>query len=419
MIYFARLILSSLKTEAETLDRGVAKLTWNQRASHRLKRAMNSIDLTSNWLFRIFQTLSLLGAVTVSPFAAFFYLAIVAVLLPPGRTFFFPEKEWSFERRALVFVIFIGASGYFLSAGVSWILEVSAAQDNGKATELAFEAPANDIKHFHANREEIVSSIGSAFAAEDFEAVISKSSKYLASEDQLLLEMHDKARAAIDEMNIAMQQKQARERQAIKTKAILAKLKTIPDSDYRERERLYRQLVPYNPYKDEYKERLKYYSTKVQEQREIERIERQKAINERPFATSKFKSLATDMWIAAKVKHFNLFKAPVEFEGGQGVVFGSYTRATYEPNRSLLTKHIDVSWSVQELMKEEMKTGGFGGEAYRKYLKQSVFNAVVAEYCDMSGRYYQYRSRGVLLKLNYNLHSLGGLELIFGEASCQ
>jgi hypothetical protein len=95
-------------------------------------------------------------------------------------------------------------------------------------------------------------------------------SKYLISDDEELAELYRQAKEA----------KEKAEREA-KAEKILSKLEIIPESRYAPNRYLYQQLVANNPDNKNYKDKLNYYSAKLEEQREKARIERERQEKER------------------------------------------------------------------------------------------------------------------------------------------
>lgn len=205
-------------------------------------------------------------------------IAIAALLLPPAKDFFYSKtnKELSLKSRAVsIFVLFIVSSIFTGQSQDKKAQELAAEQAQKQAEKIA-QIRQENISHFNANHEQIISSAKAAFSAKEYQSVISQSSKYLDSGDKELEQLNNQAKTELAE--IQKSEKAAKEKieKETKTKDLLEKLKTISASQYELNEHFYQQLVNYNPENGPYREKLTYYSGKVREEQEKERIEKEK-----------------------------------------------------------------------------------------------------------------------------------------------
>ena len=111
----------------------------------------------------------------------------------------------------------------------------------------------------------------------DYKKAVSLSSKYLPSKNKDIIELNTKAKSEL-----------AASVRISNTNKILAELKTIPASKYKENMDLYQQLVTNNPGNEKYKSKLNYYSKLIKEQKEKGRIAQEKLTKEREARIAKF-----------------------------------------------------------------------------------------------------------------------------------
>ncbi|WP_404357039.1 hypothetical protein [Methylotuvimicrobium sp. KM1] len=120
------------------------------------------------------------------------------------------------------------------------------------------QAKLDNIIYFNNNKEKVLASIKEYFEKGDFKTVVSESEIYLSANDKELEELYNQAQNEIV---------------IIKTNEILKLLKNIPMSEYEKNKNLYAELVNYNPNETKYKDKLKFYSKKLQEQKSKEKNE--------------------------------------------------------------------------------------------------------------------------------------------------
>ncbi len=251
---------------------------------------MSYVYLALNWIFGVLFFMAGLLAVIYSPFGGFCLLAIALLLLPPVRNFIFSKTNKGIPtkvRAISIFVLLIGFGVFITQYQNKAEQELVAKQAQEHAEKVAQARQAN-IDHFIANREQIISSVKTALYNKKYQSAISQSSKYLVSGDKELEQLNERAKQMLAEIIKAERAARVKVENEAKTKEILAKLKTIPASQYQQNKNLYQQLVDYNSENDKYKQKLSYYSKKLREQQERTRIKQEKIKEERNMRIAKF-----------------------------------------------------------------------------------------------------------------------------------
>lgn len=240
---------------------------------------MNYVYLALNWIFGVLALVVGLGLLTDYPFGGLAFMAIALMWLPPVRRFFYSKTniELSAKRRSAIVVLLLIVSGYFVVEGS---LEEEEERLAIAAQEAAQEATAQrqaNIDYFKQNSVQILSDVRNSIQDENYDQAIRMASKYLLTNDEELVELNRKAK----------ERKENAEREE-KTAQILAKLKTIPESQYAQNRNLYQQLVANNPDNEMYKKKLDYYLAKIEEQQEKAGIEREKRQKEKAARLARF-----------------------------------------------------------------------------------------------------------------------------------
>ena len=114
------------------------------------------------------------------------------------------------------------------------------------------------ITEFKVGREEIFASARDALSANDYEKIISEYSQYAIAEDEDLKRMMTQAQKALAEV-----------RKAEKTEHILAELKSLPTAQFADNLVRYKQLLELHPKSKAYKDKVSFYSDKVEEERRV------------------------------------------------------------------------------------------------------------------------------------------------------
>ncbi|MGH1462737.1 MAG: hypothetical protein ACRBB6_11930 [Neptuniibacter sp.] len=235
---------------------------------------MQYVYLVLNWAFGVLFFLTGLLFLADSVLASFCLISISLLLLPPVRKFVYSKtkKDLSVKyRTASIFALFVAFS-VFVNQAQDRKEQELAAQKAQVQAEKAEKARQDKIDYFNNNRDEILSRANSALSAKNYQEVIDITGQYLVSGDGQLSEVHNKAKAVI-----------AEQKKAEKTQLLLAKLKTVPASEFEENKKLYQQLSAMHPANETYKNKLAHYEAKIEEEKQAkiaaaarkERIEKQ------------------------------------------------------------------------------------------------------------------------------------------------
>lgn len=219
---------------------------------------MKYVYLGLNWVFGVL--LLLAGALSLieSPLAGLCLIAASTLLLPPVRNFVYSKtnREFPVKARAVsVFVLFM-AFGFFAGQAQERREQELAAQKAEERAEKTAQLRQEKIDHFNANRDQIIASVEKAIADEDYQAAISQSNKYLVAGDTKL-----------EQLNTEAKNEHAAIQKAEKTERLLAELKSIPVKEYNENKNLYQQLLKMHPNNELYKEKVAFYSNKIEEEK--------------------------------------------------------------------------------------------------------------------------------------------------------
>jgi len=232
---------------------------------------MKLVYLVVNWVFGVLFLLTGLLSIVESSFGGICLIVISALLLPPVRSFVYSKtnKELPIKVRAISILILFIASGIFIGQSQDRKVQKLAVKQAQEQAEKAAQIRQEKIDYFNANRSEIILSLKKSLSTKDYKAVVSQSNKYLVSGDKELEQINSKAKKEL-----------AAIQKAEKTKKLLAELKGIPATEYEKNKKLYQQLVNLYPDNEKYKSKVKFYSTKIEEQKEKARIaaERKKKI---------------------------------------------------------------------------------------------------------------------------------------------
>ena len=251
---------------------------------------MKYVYLTLNWVFGIFFGLTGLISLVESPIGGVCLLAISLLLLPPVRNAVYSKtkKELPFKVRAISIFVLVISFGIFVGQSQEKkAAELEAQKVEVQAQKVA-KARQDNIDYFNSHKEKIISSASSALSEKDYQLVMNQTSKYLPAKDTELTEIYNQAKNAIEEIKrVEREAKEKRQREA-KTKEIIAKLKTVPGSEFKENKDLYQQLVKLNPENTTYQQKVDYYYQKLTEKLEKEKREQEKLKKEREARIAKF-----------------------------------------------------------------------------------------------------------------------------------
>lgn len=237
---------------------------------------MKYVYLALNWVFGVLFLLAGLLSLVESPLGGLCLIIISFLLLPPLRKFVYSKtnKELPVKARAVtIFALFV-AFGVFVGQAQDKKEQELAAQQAQEQAEKAAKVRQETIDYYNQNKDEILAKANEDLSQKDYQAVISQTSKYLVAGDEQLQKINTTAQAAI-----------AEKQKIEKTESLLAKLKTVPASEFGQNKNLYQQLSKMHPSNEKYKEKLAHYTAKVEEenQAKIAAEERKKRI-ERQFS---------------------------------------------------------------------------------------------------------------------------------------
>lgn len=251
---------------------------------------MKYVYLTLNWVFGVLFGLTGLVSLIESPLSGLCLIIIAFLLLPPVRNAVYSKtnKKLPVKARAIFIIVLFVALGIFAGQSQDRKTAEIAAQKAQKQAELSAKMRQENIDFFNNNREQIISSLLTALSEKNYQSVISQSNKYLVTNDVELNSIHVKAKKALDEIKRAEKEANEKAQREAKTKKILAKLKTVPASEYKENKELYQQLMSLDPDNSSYKEKFEHYSKKLKDQIEKERQEQAKLKKEREMRIAKF-----------------------------------------------------------------------------------------------------------------------------------
>lgn len=221
---------------------------------------MKLIYLALNWIFGILFLLVGLVSIIETFLVAICFIVISVLLIPPIKNFIQLKmnKEISTKIKIISIFILLVISGVFIGQS-----------QNKKELEILAKQKQEKIDYFNANRQEIISSIKEMLATKKYKAVVSESNKYLVLDDKEIKQIHSKAKNELK----AIQKIE-------KTKNLLAELKSVPAKEYEKNKNLYRQLSDMHPNDEKYKSKLKFYTAKINEEKEKGKViaERKKKI---------------------------------------------------------------------------------------------------------------------------------------------
>ena len=251
---------------------------------------MNYVYLVINWLFGILFLLTGMFTIIESPLGGLSLILISLLLLPPIRKFVYSKIKHEFPTRSRGFliVILLFTFGVFINISQSEKNKELEAQKAQETVEKIAAIKKQNIEYFNQNASDILSKIKIELEQSNYEKVILLSTKYLPSKNKKLLSLNSEAKLKLSEIKKAEKEAKDSAERKRKTKEILTKLKSIPSSNYERNKALYQQLVKHNPKVSKYRNKFNYYSNKIIEAREKERIKKEKIKKKRDARIAKF-----------------------------------------------------------------------------------------------------------------------------------
>lgn len=123
-----------------------------------------------------------------------------------------------------------------------------------------------EIKYFKQSKEVIIEDINLKIQNKQYSDALKITTKYLSirGKDDNISKIHTEVVALVDN--------EKKEKQAKHTKEILEQLKSIPSSEYAKNKQLYQTLLNYEPNNKKYKEKVKFYTDKINKAKADERL---------------------------------------------------------------------------------------------------------------------------------------------------
>jgi len=246
---------------------------------------MKFVYLTLNWVFGVLLGLSGLVSLVESPLGGICLIAISLLLLPPVRNAVYAKTKNKLPLKARAISIFVLLIAFGIFSGQSQekkAAELEAQKAEEQAQKVS-QARQDNINYFNSYKEEIISSASSALSENNYQLVMNQTRKYLPANDAELNQIHNQAKNALEEIKKAEREAKEKLQREAKTKDLVAKLKTVPASEFKANKDMYQQLVNMNPDNATYQQKFDYYSQKL-----TEKLEKEKREQEREARIAKF-----------------------------------------------------------------------------------------------------------------------------------
>lgn len=215
---------------------------------------MQKIDPVISWLIGVIFLLSGFLFAIQAPMAGLSLITAAGFLLPPVRRYVHSNTKIKLPTTIRVIAIFalLISSGHFMKKEFQE-LAVKQAQEKAR-TEAKLKQEI--IDEFNSNSEHIITTAKIALSEKDYQSVISQTKKFLIVGNEEIKELNyqaNKELIAIEKIN--------------RTESLLAVLKETPDQEYKKKLNLYQELSDLHPNDDLYKNKITYYSDKVEEEK--------------------------------------------------------------------------------------------------------------------------------------------------------
>lgn len=210
---------------------------------------MKHVYLALNWLFGILFIIVGIVILIKSPLAGLSLIGVSLLLLPPVKNFAYEKTNKTFptEVKVVVIAILLIAFAVFMGQSQEKADQELGIKQEKELTNKAEKIRQKNIDYFNANREEIMLIAKQALLSNEYQLVISSSTRYLVSNDPELKKIHSSA----------------------KTKVLLAELESVSEKNYRKNDRLYRQLTLLHPDDDGYRLKSAFYKRQVAQGRTV------------------------------------------------------------------------------------------------------------------------------------------------------
>lgn len=225
-------------------------------------------------------------------------LIIGVVILPPINKHICNKMnvETLFKRPVLMFFVLFFGLCILISQDQNLIFANAETQKQVELAQQKKEQRAKMVQEFTQNREKIISEITNFIIANEFEAAIKLSKKYVALNDPKIMDLSVQAEKAYQE-----------HRRIQETKTLLASLKDQTESEAIRIRNIYTRLSQLKPENQEYAEKLKHYTDKAAQQKrekaaKIKKINAQIKIKEEKERIDKtkyaIKLFCADKWLS-------------------------------------------------------------------------------------------------------------------------
>ena len=224
---------------------------------------MKYLYLILNWFFGCLFLLAGLFTLFTNLLAALALIAISVLLLPPARSFIQSKlgKDLSPKVRIISIVVLFVIYGIFVGESPEKKDQDLAAQKAKARAEQVAKIKQQNINYFNANRDQILSEVWSAIDGKEYEKAIGLAKRYLPANDPELASLNKEAETILADI-----------KKKEKADNILSELKTVPSEEYEKNMALYKELIFLYPGNEKYSEKYKYYSKKVEEEKEKQRL---------------------------------------------------------------------------------------------------------------------------------------------------
>lgn len=236
----------------------MSDLVPKQQKNNKFNSFLKIIKLIPGWFFGIIMLLLAIGELenTGNLLVALPVFLISLILLPPTKSLTkkLLKKDLSFKAKAISIIIL-----FF------FYMFTSIQNEDRKQQEQA-------VKEFHENKPQIIAEIENKIQLQEYQEAVKLISSYLdLVSDEALIELQEKAKT---EEAAYLKKKEITE--------LLAKVKKVPSSDYRENMQLYKRLSELDPENKTYSVKLESYTDKYNKEQERLRrqAERKKKIEE-------------------------------------------------------------------------------------------------------------------------------------------
>ncbi|MGB2518660.1 hypothetical protein OLL83_000758 [Shewanella algae] len=244
---------------------------------------MKYIFMLFNWFFGIVFGLFGVIYIGISYLGALCLILISLMLLPPIRNALYLKTKIEIPFRWRGIVIFIVFTVFGIVSTNSYEAEII---EEKRLEEL--KVRQENIDYFIKNKESIISLARSNVSAGKHELVVEELRKYVPSNDEDVKSIYTDALKNVEAKKESERLAREKLEKESKTKELTAKVKKIPHSNYIENRDIYQELVTLNPNDAYYKSKFDYYSKKVNEKIEEDKIAREKIKKEREARINRF-----------------------------------------------------------------------------------------------------------------------------------